>query len=259
MNNTSKIFPLMLFAALIFCLSSCSLQEEPGINAPNPQLVQSNDQVIFCQECDNGCVVGHEFTNGDPFGSHPQGGYILAAYVGDCECQRNGSTYDVSVGSNAVAHITMIGGPASGSIPDPMLNAAHEFGFHCQNSGGSGGGPMGNIQVGQPWNNFTQQVQNAGLNNPGLVAWPDDWFISLTQPSAGGDILVELPGGSQSQSLEEIRVLDLPGLNLVASLEANGEDEYLLDLSELPVGFYDVQLQFEQGFTLNTAIARFDQ
>lgn len=256
MKNTSHLFSLAFFAVLFFSLSSCSFQEEPEADLPQVQLAQDNSKMIFCQECDNGCVVGYDFTPGNPLGTHPQGGYKIAAYVGDCECERNGSYYYLSTGSNTVAHVGMIGGSASGSLPDPMWHAFQLFNFTCQ--GSSGVGPSGNVQIGQSWTNFTQQVQQTGLNNPLVAEWPDDWHVHLSQPSAGGDILIELPYTAQSQSLEEIRVMGLPGLNLVASLEANGESEYLLDLSELPVGFYDVQLQFAQGFSLRTPIARFD-
>lgn len=261
MKHTRNSFPLIVMGALALLLYSCSLQEEVEPGTLTPQLVQDNPNMIFCQECDNGCVVGYEFSSGNPFGTHPQGGYKLAAYIGDCECERNGSIYHLTTYSNTTTHVAMIGGPASGSIPDPMAHAFSLFNFTCQNSGsngGIGGGTFGGVQVGQSWSNFTHQMQNSGLNNPGIVAWPDDWNIRVGNPGSNGEILVELPYAAQYQSLEEIRIVDMSTADLLATLTANGEDEYLLDLSELPLGAYMVQLKFVQGFSLNTAVVRYN-
>lgn len=251
--------PLFLFLFLgtfAFVLNSCSLEEQVEAETPLPQLAQQNGGAIYCRECPNGCLMGYAFTTANVDGNHPQGGYKIAAVVGDCECvYENGKYYSQTTGS-VTTHIGQIGGPGSGSLPDPAYYAQQLWGFGC-GGGGIAGGIGTGIKVTESWSDYVVQVNDyTGTDIPGLVDWPNSWNVHVHLPHSEGDVLVEL-GADQAVQLEEVRLHAPFNPDPIATLVGNGDAEYLLDLSELPTGGYLIEMHFSPGFSLYTPIYRY--
>jgi len=253
-KNLSLLFITATFAVV---LSSCSLQEPVAMeNAATPQLIQDNGGAIYCRECAAGCVLGYSFTTANIDGNHPQGGYKISVLEGDCKCgQANGKYFTITTG-NINTQIGQIGGPASGSLPDPVAHAWTLFNFSC---GGGGGIIGGGIQVGESWEHFVHQVNTTytGPTNLGLVGWPDTWNVTVRMPDPGGNVFVGLPQQPQSQLLDKLYINAMPTGEPIATLNANGADHYELDLSELPTGNYNIELRFAPGFSLYMPLYRY--
>lgn len=254
MKNIKFLFPLLFFGALAFMFSSCNVQESVDSNGPTPQLANSGN-AIYCRDCPNGCILGFAFTTANIDGNHPQGGYQISVLEGDCSCGGQSGNYHVITSGTITSQIGQVGGPASGSLPDPLFHAWHLFSFHC----GGVGGVIGNVTVGQSWSNFVHQFDNnyTGPLNPGIIEWPEAWDVEVNLLSPGGDVQINLPGVEQSQALDQINLYQNSSEDAIASINATGANDYSLDLSELPAGNYSVELQFSAGFSLHTPLYRY--
>lgn len=261
--KTIKIVRLVLPVLVLFLFLAGCNREDPSAAARStdvatPQMLTNGSSAIYCHECQNGCILGWDFTSANIDGNHPQGGFKIHLINGDCECNAlSGGGFSASYDPYTTTLQTgQVGGPATGSFPDLLASAANLWSFICQQKNPGSTYPNADLTWGTFVDAVGTYVMQPGNNPIGVTSWPIDWDVNVSPTPVSGHILVHIPGQVQANALTRINMFDPQTGAPVAEITGQGLSDYDLDLSELPDGEYTIDLEFPPGFSLRTGIIK---
>lgn len=241
---------LLALPLLLIGLSSCNPIDPVEESAAGIQLQQSvAADPNLCIECQQGCILGYDYSPIDMNGQNPGGGYMVSVIVGNCTChQDNGGTWYVVGNGNTTS--TQVGGQPGTNmlVINTVMNL---WNFNCYPNTGGNGGP-------HTWGNWVDAVNDLEPATPISVnEWPGSWGVAVKPATAPGHVTVALDGEDQVNLLNRIRIFTSGTSTALIDITSNGANEYDLDLSSLANGMYTVALEYEPGFVLQKPLAKY--